>query len=111
MRERWKTVAGFAALGFAVTACFYVLWTYHDAAKPFGRLDFVWYAANVILCPPILLFSWCIDCEYGTPAGFQTNLIIVGLLNAALHAMIGIAIARLRRRKMSRAMNGRGVTD
>ena len=56
----------------------------HDYAKPFGRLDFVLYAANVILCPPILLFIWCIDCEYGTPAGFQTNLIIVGLLNAAL---------------------------
>jgi len=27
MRERWKTLAGFAVLGFAVTACFYVLWT------------------------------------------------------------------------------------
>jgi hypothetical protein len=105
MRESWKTVAGFAVLGFAITACFYVFWTYHDYAKAFGPLDWVLYTANVILCPPILLFSWCIDCEYGTPAGVQTNLIIVGLLNAALYAKIGIAVARHRTRKMSRAMN------
>jgi hypothetical protein len=57
MRAQWKTVAGFAVLGFAITVCFYVLWTHHDYAKSFGRLDFVLYAANVILCPPILLFS------------------------------------------------------
>ena len=105
MREAWKTVAGFAALGFAIAACFYVLWTYHDYAKAFGPFDWVLLAANVILSPPILLFSWCIDCEYGTPAGVQTNLIIVGLLNAALYAMIGIGVARYRKRKMSRAMN------
>ena len=111
MRDSWKTVAAFAVLGFAITACFYMLWTYHDYAKAFGLLDFVLYAANVILCPPILLFSWCIDCEYGTPSGVQTNLIIVGLLNAALYAAIGTAVARHRKRKMSRAMNGRGVTD
>jgi hypothetical protein len=105
MRESWKTVAGFAVLGFAITACFYVFWTYHDYAKAFGPLDWVLYTANVILCPPIPLFSWCIDCGYGTPAGVQTNLIIVGLLNAALYAKIGIAVARHRKRKMSRAMN------
>ncbi len=104
MRESWKTVAGFAILGFAITTCFYVLWTYHDYARPLGPLGFVLYAANVILCPPILLFSWCIDCEYGTPAGVQTNLIIVGLLNSALYAMIAIAAAR-RRKKKNRAMN------
>ena len=98
MREWWKTVAGFAVLGFAITASFYVLWTYHDYAKAFGPLDFGLYAVNVILCPPILLFSWCIDFEYGTPAGVQTNLITVGLLNAALYAMIGIAVARHRKK-------------
>lgn len=65
--------------------------------KDFGPLDFVLYAANVILCPPILLFSLCIDCEYGTPAGVEANLITVGLLNTALYAMIGIAVAVARR--------------
>ena len=78
MREWWKTIAGFAVLGFAITACFYVLWTYHNYARPFGPLDLVLSVANMILCPPILLFSWCIDCEYGTPAGVQANLIPSG---------------------------------
>jgi hypothetical protein len=59
----------------------------------------------VILCPPILLFIWCIDCEYGTPAGVEVNLIVVGLLNAALYAMIGIAVVRHRKRRMSRTAN------
>ena len=97
VREWWKTIGGFAAVGFAITVCFYVLWTYHDYGKTFGPLDFVLYAANVILCPPILLFSLCIDCEYGTPAGVEANLITVGLLNTALYAMIGIAVAVARR--------------
>jgi hypothetical protein len=103
MRERWKTIALFALLGFAITACFYALNTYHDYTESPGPLDLVLDAANVILCPPILLFVWCIDCEYGTPAGVATNLIIVGLLNAALYAMIGLAAVRHRTRKMSRA--------
>jgi hypothetical protein len=103
MRESWKTIGGFAILGFAITACFYVLYTYHDYARSPGTLDLVMYATNVILCPPILLFMWCIDCEYGTPAGLEVNLILVGLLNAALYAMVGVAVARRRRRKMSRA--------
>ena len=107
MRDSWKTVAAFAVLGFAITAYFYMLWTYHDYAKAFGLLDFVLYAANVILCPPILLFSWCIDCEYGTPAGIEVNLIMVGLLNAALYAVVGTALARRRKRKMFRTTNVR----
>jgi hypothetical protein len=105
MREWWKTIGAFAVLGFAITACFYVLYTCHDYTIPLGPLGLVLYAANVILCPPILLFMWCIDCEYGTPAGLEVNLIIVGLLNAALYAMVGIAVARRRKRKMSRATN------
>jgi hypothetical protein len=105
MRKSSKTIGGFAALGFAITACFYVLYTHHDYARSPGTLDLVMYAANVILCPPILLFMWCIDCEYGTPAGLEINLVIVGLLNAALYAMVGMAVARHRRRKMSRAKN------
>jgi hypothetical protein len=107
MREWWKTIGGFAVLGFAITACFYVLWTYHDYAKSPGPLDFVLYTANAILCPPILLFMWCIDCEYRTPAGIEVNLIMVGLLNAALYAMVGAALARRRKRKMFRTTNVR----
>ena len=105
MREWWKTIGCFAVLGFAITACFYVLYTFHHYAGSLGPLDLVLYAANVILCPPILLFIWCIDCEYGTPAGLEVNLIIVGLLNAALYARIAIAVVRHRKTKLSRAAN------
>lgn len=107
MRERWKTIGVFALLGFAVTACFYVLNTYHDYTKSPGPLDLVLYAANIILCSPILLFAACIDCEYGTPAGVATNLIIVGLLNAALYATLATAVVRRSTNKISRATNGK----
>jgi len=100
MRERWKTIAVFALLGFAITASFYVLNTYHDYTKSPGPLDLLSYAANVILCPPILLFAWCIDCEYGTPAGITTNLIIVGLLNAAFYATTAMVVVHCRTKKM-----------
>jgi hypothetical protein len=92
MRKRWKTIVGFAVLGFAITAGFYAIGVYHDFTKPFGLLDDAWVIANIILCPPILLFAGCIDCEYGTPAGLEVNLVIVGLLNAALYALLGLAV-------------------
>ncbi len=105
MRESWSTIGGLAVLGFAIAAGFYVFYTYHNYAKSAGPLDILLYAANVIPCPPILLFLGCIDCEYGTAAGVEVNLIVVGLLNRALYAMIGIAVIRGRKRKMSRTAN------
>jgi hypothetical protein len=80
MGKRWKTIVSFAVLGFAITAGFYVLGVYKDYTKPFGLQDLALVLANIILCPPLLLFAWCIDCEYGTPAGLEVNLVIVGLL-------------------------------
>jgi hypothetical protein len=98
MGKRGKTIVGFAVLGFAITAGFYVLGVYTDYQKPTGLLDAVLAIANIILCPPVLLFVWCFDCEYGTPAGLAVNLVMVGLLNAALYAVIGLAVARRRER-------------
>ncbi|MGB6823157.1 MAG: hypothetical protein WBE21_13845 [Candidatus Acidiferrales bacterium] len=92
MRKPWKIIVGLAVLGFAVTACFYLIGTYHDYTK-LTPLDDVLALANIILCPPILLFFWCIDCEYGTPGGVMMYLIMPGLLNAALYAAIGLVIA------------------
>jgi len=39
MRKPWKIIVGLAVLGFAVTACFYLIGTYHDYTKgtPLGR--------------------------------------------------------------------------
>jgi hypothetical protein len=105
MREWWKTIGGFAVLGFVIAASFYVFNTYRVFPHSAGPLDLVLDVANVILCPPIFLFMWCIDCEYGTPAGVEVNLIIVGLLNGALYAMVATAVARRRKRKMPRTTN------
>jgi hypothetical protein len=101
MGKRWKTIVGFAVLGFAITAGFYVLFVYKDYTKPFELQDVALVLVNIILCPPLLVFAWCIDCEYGTPAGLEVNLVIVGLLNAALYAVIGFAVARRREGKGS----------
>lgn len=92
MRKRWKIIVGFALLGFAITACFYALGTYHDYTKPSGPLDAVLGLANIVLCPPVLLFYWCIDCEYGTPPGVIVFLAMTGILNAALYAAIAFVI-------------------
>lgn len=48
---------------------------------------------NLVLCPPVMVFASCIDCEYGTPAGLETNLMVVGLLNAALYATIAAGVS------------------
>jgi hypothetical protein len=68
MGKRWKTIVGFAMLGFAITAGFYILGVYKDYTKPFGLLDAALSLANIILCPPVLLFAWCIDCGSACPA-------------------------------------------
>jgi hypothetical protein len=102
MRKQWKTIVGFAVLGFAITAGFYVFGTYQDYTKPSGPLELVMAVANVILCPPTLIFAACIDCEYGTSAGLVTNLITVGLLNAGLYAAIGMAVAARRKKRSDR---------
>lgn len=111
MRKRWKIIVAFALLGFAVTACFYALGTYHDYTKPYGLLDDVLNCANIILCPPMLLitllFYWCIDCEVGTPAGTMIFLIIPGLLNAALYAAVAFVILFRGRRIASDISTGK----
>lgn len=101
MGKRWKTIVGFAVLGFAITAGFYIYGAYKDYTKPDGLLDTVVVMANIILCPPVLLFAACIDCEYGTPAGLAVNLVIVGLLNSVLYGVIGLAVAQRREGKGS----------
>jgi len=102
MLKRLAIITGFAALGFAVTACFYGLGAYYDPSKHAFLLNAILFLANAILCPPALLFAWCIDCEYGTPAGLVTNLIIAGLLNALLYAAIGLMAAFRGTRNSSR---------
>lgn len=92
MRKRWKIVVGFALLGFAVSAGFYVIGMFYDYTKPPGFLDGVDFFAQLILFPPSILSLACIDCEIGTPSGLGMYAIL-GLLNAGLYAAIGAAVS------------------
>jgi hypothetical protein len=58
--RRANTAIGSGVLGFVITAAFYVLSLYllHHETSP-GPLDLVSGTANVVLCPPLLLFIWC----------------------------------------------------
>jgi hypothetical protein len=103
--QRSTTILGSALLGFAIAAVFYVLGAYllrHETSP--GPLDLVLSVANVILCPPVLLFVWCIDCEYGTSGGLLVNLILVGLLNGGLYATTAFAVSRRRERKKTQRL-------
>jgi hypothetical protein len=94
MRNRLLAIFCFAAIGFAIAGVFYSWWTFHDFTKPMSTADGAMAAANLVLCPPTLIFAACIDCEYGTADGLVTHLIVVELLNAALYAIIGAAFYR-----------------
>jgi hypothetical protein len=54
---------------------------------------------SMILCPPQLLFAFCIDREAIAWAGF-TMYSIVGVLNAALYSGIGALVVGLRKKQL-----------
>lgn len=80
-------------LGFAVPAGFYAWWAAQDPNIPMTPSGFLIAILNLILCPPVLLFSSCIDCEYGTPDGLVALVFIPGVLNALLYGVIGEVVA------------------
>ena len=96
MRKSWKTIVGFALIGLAVAALSYVLALSHDYDKPWNPGVLVLGIAFFILCPPSWLFVMCIDCEVGGWDGLILYVVIIGLLNAALYAVIGAVIVGLR---------------
>lgn len=91
-RKAWKIVGSFALLGLAMAALSYANAAFHDYAKPMNGFDFALLATSVILCPPQLLFAFCIDCEVIGWSGFIMYSII-GVLNVALYMAIGAAIS------------------
>jgi hypothetical protein len=54
----------------------------------------------LILCPPQLLFTFCIDCEVIGWGGFIMYSII-GVLNVALYSVIGALVVGLREAQSS----------
>ena len=98
MRKPWKTIVGFALLGLAIAGVSYAYWTFYDYTKPMNGIRSAVAAISMILCPPQLLFTFCIDCEVDGWDGFIMYS-IVGVLNAALYSVIGALVVGLRKTK------------
>src|ERR1700746_3002623 len=58
-----KIVFGFALLGLAVAGVCYAFAAFHDYSKPWTGLDSALTLLSVIVCPPQLIFPFCMDCE------------------------------------------------
>jgi hypothetical protein len=91
----WKNTLWFAALGLAVAAFSCANWALQDYTKPTSVTQVVIGLASVVLCPPTLLFAACIDCE---PVGWGGVIMFstIGILNAALYAVIGVGVHFIR---------------
>jgi len=100
MSKSSKTILGFAFLGLAIAGVCYLYAAFYDYAKPTNGFDVALFIITVILCPPQLLFAFCIDCEVIGRGGFIMYSII-GVLNAALYALIGFIIATFRKKPIS----------
>lgn len=96
MRQAWKII-GFGLLGLVVAAVSYAYQAFSDYTQPMNIFKDALILVSLILCPPQLLFTFCIDCEVVGRDGFIMYSII-GVLNAALYAAIGAVIVMWRRR-------------
>jgi hypothetical protein len=96
IRRPWKNIVGFALLGLAVAAGAYAYAAFFDYSKPTTGLDVALTIVSVVLCPPQLIFGFCIDCEVIGWSGFMMYS-IVGILNATLYALIGFIVSTLQK--------------
>jgi hypothetical protein len=103
MRRPWKTISGFALLGLAVAAASYAYAAFFDYSKPINGLDVTVTIVLVVLCPPQLIFGFCIDCEVIGWNGFIMYS-IVGVLNMVLYGLIGFLVVA-RRHRLGSASN------
>jgi hypothetical protein len=94
MRKPWKIIVGFALIGLAIAGACYAFAVFHDYTKPMNGLESTAVTVSLILCPPQLLFTFCIDCEAIGWDGFIMYSII-GVLNAALYSVIGALVVGL----------------
>ena len=85
---------GFALIGLAIAGACYAHAAFNDYTKPMNGLKSAVETVSLILCPPQLLFTFCIDCEVIGWGGFVMYSII-GVLNAALYSVIGTLVVGL----------------
>ncbi len=100
VHKPWKIIVGFALLGLAIANACYTHAAFYDYTKPMNGLKFVVETVSLILCPPQLLFIFCIGCEVIGWGGFIMYSII-GVLNAALYSVIGALVVGLRKTQSS----------
>ena len=100
MHKPWKTIVGFALLGLAIAGACYAHAAFYDYTKPMNGFKSAVETVSLILCPPQLLFTFCIDCEVIGWGGFIMYSII-GVLNAALYSVIGALVVGLRKTQSS----------
>ena|ERR1700739_5015119 len=97
-RSPRQIIIGTAFLGVVMTAIVYACESLVDFSAPPGRFDIPLAVLALVLCPPQLLFAWCIDCEV-TGWGGLIVFSIVGSLNAGLYAIYGLILVALRKRR------------
>jgi hypothetical protein len=97
MSKDWRTILGFAAVGFGVTAVFVAYQVLTDASPP-PPPNMPVLTMFIILCPSSLLTIPLIDIEIGSE-GFYPLWTVVALINTALYAVIGAAYVGLRKKR------------
>lgn len=102
MSNQSKIVSSFAAAGLLVAVTCGVYAALVDYSTSSHGLGLTLAIISVILCPPQLLFGFCIDCEV-TGVGGLIMYSIIGVLNVALYALVGFVFVKLR--KPSSRMN------
>jgi len=104
-RKRRRLTFSLAVIGFAIAA---LIWTYSElTAHSSPPFNFRLWAVFIVLCPPSLLTVPLIDVEPGS-IDFAITWLVVGLLNSALYASIGILFGRFRW-KLSKPSVGHGL--
>lgn len=98
MRKPWPFLPSFALLGLLIAYASYACEAFHDYSKPETEFHLASGVISVILCPPELILMACIDCETPTGRDGFATYSMIGLLNAALYALIGAIIVSFRSR-------------
>ena len=110
LQQAWKTIIGFAFLGLAMGAAAYGNAALHEAlheyTKPMNGLGFALTFASMILCPPQLIVVLCIDCD-ALGWGGLVMYSVIGILNAALYAVIGTVVVSLRKQQATSTPDAR----
>jgi len=92
----WRTIFRFALLGLAIAS---VSFGISEADSTPGSSVAIWIGvATIILCPGSLFFVTNFDIE-PQPTGFAVMRLIIGLINFAVYAVIGVVYVGLRKKR------------